>query len=84
MFISPPPVIATSAVAVSAMLAATASIGPRRPTAATTVTFSTSVRAAGAGTAAIGLTASPSVPSPKNKLKFTRFGLGWPLKGQPP
>ena len=61
------------------MLAATATIGPRRPTAAAAVTISTSIRAAGTGTTTVGLAASPSVPSPKNKLKFTRLGLGWPF-----
>ena len=42
------------------MLAATATIGPRRPTAATTVTLSTSIRATGTGSTAFGLTASLS------------------------
>ena len=66
---SPPPVIAT-AVAVSALLAATATIGPRRPTSATPVTISTSIRstATGPGPATLGLTASPSVPSLKNNV----------------
>ena len=64
--ISPPPVIVTTAVAVSTMSAATATIGPRRPTAVTTVTTSTSIRATGTGTTTIGLTASPCGLSPKH------------------
>ena len=48
------------------MLVPTVTIGPLRPTAATTVTISTSIRATGTGTTTIGLTASPSVPSPKH------------------
>ena len=63
---SPPRAIATTAVARSTMLVPTVTIGPLRPTAATTVTISTSIRATGTGTTTIGRTASPSGRSPKH------------------
>lgn len=63
---SPPPVIVTTAVARSTMLVPTVTIGPLRPTTATTVTISTSIRATGTGTTTIGLTVTPFGRSPKH------------------
>ena len=65
---SPPPVVVAAAMVRSAALGATVSIGLLRPTITTAVAGSTSIRAAGAGTTAIGLTVAPFGRSPKNKL----------------
>jgi len=78
-----PPAIVITAVVRSTTLGATVSTGRHRPTAATTVTISASVRATGTGTTTVGRSASPFGRSLKNNLSRYSFTQRLAFKSQP-